>query len=94
MYTVEGYTGHADMYISARDVPDSPTYGRRIVMRGGHGTQRQIIIKSAERKEDWGYATGTYNLCLYAYTPFSAKITTLEKDYLFKYDFEDGIVKT
>jgi hypothetical protein len=40
MWTVEGYTGHADMYISARDVPDSPTYGRRIVMRGGHGTQR------------------------------------------------------
>jgi hypothetical protein len=40
MFTVEGYTGHADMYISARDIPDSPVYGDRIVMRGGHGTSR------------------------------------------------------
>lgn len=40
MFTVEGYAGIADMYISARDVPESPIYGDRIVMRGGHATQR------------------------------------------------------
>jgi hypothetical protein len=38
MFTVEGYTGHADMYLAARDTPDSPIYGSKIFMRGGHGT--------------------------------------------------------
>ena len=62
-------------------------------MRAGHGTNRQIVIK-ADQRADYGYSTGTYNLCFYAYTAFSAKVTTLEKEFEGKYDYTDGQVLT
>jgi len=64
------------------------------MMRGGHGTQRAIVIKSDERENFGGYSTGTYYLCFYAYTPFSAKVTTLERDFESIYDYNDGEVLT
>jgi hypothetical protein len=79
MWTIKGYAGHADVYISARGTPDGPN-SNRIIMRGGHGSDRKIVVK-ADQRSDFGYSTGTYSLCFYAYTPFSAKITTLEKDF-------------
>lgn len=63
------------------------------MMRGGHGTQRSIIVKSAER-ENVGFSTGTYNLCFYAYTPFSAKVITAEEDFEGVFDYVDGEMLT
>lgn len=40
------------------------------------------------------YSTGTWWICFYAYTPFSGKITTLEKDFNGIVDLEDSMVLT
>jgi hypothetical protein len=58
-------------------------------MRGAHGPSKAMILKTYDRRNT-GYSTGTYNLCFYAYSPFSAIISTLEKDYAGIYDFVDG----
>jgi hypothetical protein len=91
-FTITGYTGHADAYIQPRDVPLSPA-SAKIVMRGAHGPSKSIILKTNDRKNA-GYSTGTYFLCFYAYSPFSAIITTVEKDFKGVYDFEDSEIMT
>lgn len=45
MWTIKGYAGHADVYISARGTPDGPN-SNRIIMRGGHGSDRKIVVKA------------------------------------------------
>jgi hypothetical protein len=93
-FDIDGYAGHAEVYISPRDTPDSALDDDKIMLRGGHGTQRALVIKSDERENFNGYSTGTYNLCFYAYTAFSARIETFEKDYNATYDYNDGEVLT
>ena len=92
MFTITGYTGHADVYIQPRDIPSSPQ-SSKIVMRGGHGPSRAIMLKTNDRSNT-GYSTGTYNLCFYAYSPFSAIVSTSEKDFSALYDFEDSEILT
>lgn len=62
-------------------------------MRGGHGPSKSIIVKTSDRDRA-GYSTGTYNLCFYAYSPFSALITTVEREFNDLYDFVDGEILT
>ena len=52
-----------------------------------------MILKIDDRQRA-GYSTGTYNLCFYAYSPFSALITTVEKEFNDLYDFVDGEIMT
>lgn len=91
-FTIEGYSGHADVYISPRDVPSGPN-SSRVKMRANQGPQRSIVLTIAER-EAAGFSTGTYNLCFYAYTPFSGLVTTIEYDFKGKYDIADGRMQT
>lgn len=37
-FDIDGYAGHADVYISPRDIPDSALDDDKIMLRGGHGT--------------------------------------------------------
>jgi hypothetical protein len=92
MFTISGYTGHADSYVQARDVPTSPK-STKITMRGAHGPSKAIILKTYDRNNA-GYVTGTYNLCFYAYSPFSAIISVNEIDFLGLYDFLDRQIIT
>jgi hypothetical protein len=91
-FSIVGYTGHADAYVQPRDVPLSPS-SNKIILRASHGPNKAIIVKAADRQIA-GYTTGTYNLCFYAYSPFSAHITSLEADFKGIYDFEDGQIIT
>jgi hypothetical protein len=58
-------------------------------MRGAHGPSKALILKTTDRQAA-GYSTGTYNLCFYAYSPFSAIISTVERAFNGTYDFENG----
>jgi hypothetical protein len=64
-FTIEGYTGHADMYILPRDIPESPA-STRITLRGAHGPSKALVLKTYDRILT-SFSTGTYNLCFYAY---------------------------
>jgi hypothetical protein len=52
-----------------------------------------MILKTDDRSNT-GFSTGTYNLCFYAYSPFSAIISIVEKDFKGVYDFVDGEIIT
>jgi hypothetical protein len=47
-FSVQGYTGTADMYILPRDLPESPS-SDKITLRGGHGPSKALVIKTYDR---------------------------------------------
>lgn len=51
------------------------------------------MLASADRSR-FGASTGAYYLCFYAYTPFSARLTTSEAALGKRFDIKDGYVKT
>ena len=83
-----GYSGHADMYLSLRDYPDSPAFNR-IAIRASHGTSRSICASVNDRTKIWGFSTGNYLLCVYAYTPFSGQLRVTESALGLKFDLRD-----
>jgi hypothetical protein len=89
---IEGYAGHADAYLSAKTRPSSPS-SETIDMRAAHGASMAISLSVASRKE-FGQTAGTYYLCFYAYTPFSARITASEAESAAHFDSYDGQVQT
>lgn len=91
LFTIEEYTGHADMYIKPRDSATGPT-DKLILMRDAHGPSRQILINRSIRQSYFGFPTGSYYLCFYAYTPYSAKITIKESDLQGYSDFREGVI--
>ena len=91
-WDIKGYSGQADVYMSPRVAPTGPT-SDRIKVRASPGPSRSIIVSSPDRAA-LGYPTGTYYLCFFAYTPFSALITTTEEKYEKRTDAADGEVIT
>ena len=58
-------------------MPGGPS-SDRVKMMATVGAKSSIILTSSDRAR-YGYGTGTYYLCVYAFTPFSAKLSTYEK---------------
>lgn len=90
--TIGGYAGHADTYLSARTRPSSPE-SSTIDVRAAHGHDRAITLPVQVRKE-FRQTAGTYYLCFYAYTPFSAKLAVEESEGGNLYDAFDNQVQT
>ena len=75
---IQGYQGHADVYIAPWKVPNGPS-STSVVLRAAHGDNRAVVLSASDRKA-WDTATGNYMVCFYAYTDFSAKITVQETE--------------
>ena len=90
--TVAGYAGHADAYLAARTRPSGPL-STTIDVRAAHGADRAVTLPVAARKE-FRQTAGTYYLCFYAYTPFSARLSVLEEQGGYHYDAFDDQVQT
>lgn len=75
---VEGYGGHADAYVSAKTLPSGPD-SDTVDLRVAHGSNRAILISTGARTT-FGQTAGTYYVCFYAYTPFSARISVNEAE--------------
>jgi hypothetical protein len=91
-WDIKGYSGQADVYMAPRDKPSGPT-SDRIRVRASPGPSRSIAVSAPDRAA-LGYPTGTYYLCFFAYTPFSALITTNEEKFERRFDLKDGQVLT
>ena len=89
---IDGYVGTADVYLSARDAPNSPT-DTNIVLRAAPGQNRAVVLSIADRAY-YGYRTGIYFLCFYAHTPFSALLSANEASMNNRFDYIDGQVLT
>jgi len=77
-FDIEGYSGHADAYLSAKTLPSGPDTDT-VDLRVAHGANRAVSLSVAARTF-FGQPAGAYYLCFYAYTPFSAKIMVKEKE--------------
>lgn len=75
-FDIYSYTGQFDTFVQARDVPASPN-SNKARLRTSHGTEQSIILRSTDRL-NMGFSTGSFFLCLYAWTPFSGYITVVE----------------
>jgi len=91
-FDVESYAGHADAYLTAKTRPSGPD-SETIDLRAAHGPDIGITLSVAARKE-LGQTAGTYYLCFYAYTPFSARIAVAEAELAAHFDAYDGQVQT
>ena len=91
-FDVDAYAGHADVYIAPRDKPAGPN-SDRIRLRAAHGASRSIILSAVDRAA-LGYSTGAYHVCFYAYSPFSARVSSIEWRYMSRYEVQDGEVLT
>jgi len=89
---IEGYTGHADAYVAARTVPSAPG-SAAVSLRAAHGANRALALSVAARRE-FRKTAGTYYLCFYAYSHFSARITVAEYEVLSYFDAIDNQVMT
>jgi hypothetical protein len=91
-FDIDGYAGHADVYVAPRDKPAGPS-SDRIRLRAAHGASRAVVISAVDRQA-LGYSTGAYHLCFYAYSPFSARVSSTEEKYGKRHDAADGRVLT
>ena len=89
---VDGFNGQADLYIVPWITPTGPD-SSNIVLRAAHGSNRGIILADKERKQ-WSASTGSYSICFYAYTPFSAQVTIQETEMGTNFDVIDGQIRT
>ena len=48
-WDIQGYTGHADVYIRPRDRPVNPN-DPKIVLRASHGPHKALIMKAVDRQ--------------------------------------------
>jgi len=91
-WDIQGFSGLADVYLSPRLEPSGPT-SDRVRIRAKPGPVRSIIVSAPDRKA-LGYPTGTYYLCFFAFTPFSAQVSTTEEKLNKRADAYDGEVIT
>ena len=89
---IEGYSGHADAYLTAKTLPSGPD-SDTVDVRLAHGASRSISLSVAARN-NFGQTAGTYYLCFYAYTPFSAKISAAESELGNYFDSIDNNIQT
>ena len=92
MVEVQEFTGHADLYVLARNKATGPA-DSQILLRDAHGTSRAVQLNRYIRQW-WGYWTGTYQFCFYATTPYSAIVKVTEFDYSGSFDFLSGQIQT
>lgn len=78
--------------MSPRVAPGGPS-SDRIRVRATPGPNRSIVVSAPDRAA-LGFPTGTYYICFFAYTPFSALITTNEDKLGKRMDAEDGQIMT
>ena len=78
--------------MSPRNEPGSPL-SNKVRVLAAPGPSRSIVVSAPDRAA-LGYSTGTYYLCFYAYTQFSARISTTEEKFDRRIDVEDGQVIT
>lgn len=91
-WDIQGFSGLADVYLSPRLEPSGPT-SDRVRIRAQPGPSRSIIVSAPDRAA-LGYPTGTYYLCFFAFTPFSAQVSTKEEKLNKRADALDGQVIT
>jgi len=87
-FRIKEQTGHSDVYLTFRDQATGPN-DTDIIMRDAHGPSKEIFLPSSLRKQ-YGLQTGTFYLCFYASTPFSALIYVQEKNFYNDFPFTDG----
>lgn len=63
------------------------------MLRAAQGSNRGVILANTERLK-WGATTGSYSICFYAYTPFSAQVTIQETEMGSNFDDIDGQIRT
>ena len=90
--TISGYAGHADTYLAARTRPSGPA-SSTIDVRAAHGADRAVTLPVQARRE-FRQTAGTYYLCFYAYTPFSARLAVAESEGGNQYDAFDDQIQT
>jgi hypothetical protein len=73
---VFGYTGQYDSYAVARTAPSSPS-SSRVILRNSNADKQSITLQVRDRTEV-DVASGTYFLCIYAFTHFSGYIEVTE----------------
>jgi len=87
-FFVYGYTGQADIYVAARNEPEGPK-SNRVHLRAGFGSSTSVAFSPSDRKDLVGYSTGTYWVCIFAYSPFSGLLVTQEAELDNRYDLQD-----
>jgi hypothetical protein len=92
-FFVYGYTGQADIYVAARNEPEGPK-SNRVHLRAAFGSSTSVAFSPADRKDLVGYSTGTYWVCIFAYSPFSGLLVTQEADLASRYDLQDSVILT